>query len=231
MPSRQKTLYFLSSTLVTAISVGVLGYGLSTNWAIVTMDCARSDNNLFNGTAEVIYTFFNGTLTRDSCPSFGSRDNFEVFAMLAKIGGSSLALHSLVMSLLVLCFLFSAASILISLYNSISNPYETYMGPVGVYASSCLSACLSVLVLIVFVLNVTFTNLAEETVRNFTQAIPVELKNKSAEMQLGYYLVIPYAVLSLLAVGVTYMYDHTAYTHRREQQKPTEDAPKEIMMY
>lgn len=93
------------------------------------------------------------------------------------------------------------------------------------------TACLSVLVLIIFVLNVKFTNMAEETVRDFTQAIPVELKNKSAEMQLGYYLVIPYVVLSLLTIGIIYMYDHAAYTHRKEQQKPTEDAPKEIMMY
>lgn len=93
------------------------------------------------------------------------------------------------------------------------------------------TVCFSVLVLIIFVLNVKFTNMAEETVRNFTQAIAVELKNKSAEMQLGYYLVIPYVVLSLLTIGVIYMYDHAAYTHRREQQKPTEDAPKEIMMY
>lgn len=97
----------------------------------------------------------------------------------------------------------------------------------------CLAstACFSVFVLIIFVLNVTFTNLAEETVRNFTSNIPVELKNKSAEMQLGYYLVIPYVVLSLIAIGVIYMYDHTTYTQRREQQKPTEDMPKEIMMY
>lgn len=73
--------------------------------------------------------------------------------------------------------------------------------------------------------------MAEETVRDFTQGIPVNLKNKSAEMLLGYYLVIPYAVLSLLTIGVIYMYDHATYTHRREQQKPTEDAPKEIMMY
>lgn len=77
MPSRKKTLYFLSSTLVTAISVGVLGYGLSTNWAKVTMDCARSDTNLFEGKAEVIYTFFYGILTRDDCPSFGNSNNFD----------------------------------------------------------------------------------------------------------------------------------------------------------
>lgn len=93
------------------------------------------------------------------------------------------------------------------------------------------TVCLSVLVLIIFVLNVKFTNMAEGTVRNFTQEIPVELKNKSTEMQLGYYLVIPYVVLSLVTIGVIYMYDHAAYTQRRAQQKPTEDAPKEIMMY
>ncbi|CAG01029.1 unnamed protein product [Tetraodon nigroviridis] len=180
--------------------------------------------------------------------------------MLGKIGGAPLALHSLVLCLLVLCFLFSAVSILISLYNSVSNPYETYMGPVGIYVSSSLSggwwrhvqkkdkkdieywvfqgflclasaACFSVLVLVIFVLNVKFTNMAEETVRDSTEGIPVELKNKSAEMQLGYYLVIPYVVLSLLTIGIIYMYDHAAYTHRKEQQKPTEDAPKEIMMY
>lgn len=59
--------------------------------------------------------------------------------MLGKIGGTPLALHALVLCLLVLCFLFSAASILTSLYNSVSNPYETYMGPMGIYVSSSIS--------------------------------------------------------------------------------------------
>lgn len=93
------------------------------------------------------------------------------------------------------------------------------------------AACLSVVALIIFVLNVNVTNMAEVLVENFTEAISVDLKNKSSMMQLGYYLVIPYTVLSLLAIGLIYMYDHAAYTHRREQQRPTEDAPKEIMMY
>lgn len=93
------------------------------------------------------------------------------------------------------------------------------------------AACLSVVALIIFVLNVSVTNMAEVLVENFTEGTPVDLKNKSSVMQLGYYLVIPYTVLSLLAIALIYMYDHAAYTHRREQQRPTEDAPKEIMMY
>lgn len=73
--------------------------------------------------------------------------------------------------------------------------------------------------------------MAEATLGELTDNNPVFLKNKSVDMQLGYYLVIPYVVLCLVAIGVIYMYDHAAYTQRREQQKPTEDAPKEIMMY
>lgn len=90
---------------------------------------------------------------------------------------------------------------------------------------------MSVLVLIIFVLNFTFTNMAEESIRSSAQASIEELRKSSSEMRLGYYLVIPYTVCSLLAIGVIYKYDHAAYVHRREQQKPTENAPKEIMMY
>lgn len=89
---------------------------------------------------------------------------------------------------------------------------------------------MSVLVLIIFVVNVNVTSMAEDLVRNL-DSIPVNLQRKSSEMQTGYYLLIPFSVLSLLAIAFIYMYEHAAYTHRREQQRPTEDAPKEIMMY
>lgn len=93
------------------------------------------------------------------------------------------------------------------------------------------AACLSVVTLIIFVVNVNVTSMAEDLVKLYADNIPVDLRNKSTEMGLGYYLVIPYTVLSLVAIALIYMYDHAAYTQRREQQRPTEDAPKEIMMY
>lgn len=62
-----------------------------------------------------------------------------VIPTLANIGGVNIVLHALAVLLLVLCLLFSALSILISLYNSVSNPYETYMGPIGIYVCSSLS--------------------------------------------------------------------------------------------
>lgn len=150
---------------------------------------------------------------------------------LANIGGVNIVLHALAVLLLVLCLLFSALSILISLYNSVSNPYETYMGPIGIYVCSSLSACLSFLVLILFVVNVQATDLTEKLVKNLANELEVKVRDESSQMQFGYYLVIPYTVLSLVAILLIYLYDHAAYTQRKEQQRPTEDAPKEIMMY
>ncbi|XP_061666566.1 clarin-3 [Syngnathoides biaculeatus] len=231
MPSTTKTLHFLSSALVTCVSVGVLGFAMSTAWATKAMACARFGSDFFNGSAAVTLELFDGRLEREICPLFGLPVDFEVFPKLLEIKGVPVVLHTVSLCLLVLCLLCSAVSILISLYNSVSNPYETYMGPVGVYTCSAISACLSVLVLILFVVNFFATAVAEDVVRSFTDNVPVELKIVSSEMLLGYYLLIPYAALSLLAIGLIYMYDHAAYTQRREQQRPTEDAPKEIMMY
>ncbi|XP_029312738.1 clarin-3 [Cottoperca gobio] len=232
MPSTKKSLHFLSSALLTAISIGVMGYCMSTQWAETTMDCTKSGDNFSNGTAVITWELFIGDLNRFYCPLFGAQESFQVIPTLVKIGQiTPVVLHALVLCLLALCLLCSACSILISLYNSVSNPYETYMGPVGFYVCSSLSACLSVVVLIIFVVNVTVTSMAEDLVKSSSENIPAELRNKSSQMKLGYYLVILYSVLSIFAIVVIYQYEHAAYTQKREQQRPTEDAPKEIMMY
>ncbi|XP_042363371.1 clarin-3 [Plectropomus leopardus] len=229
MPSNTKIVYYISSALVTAVSVGVMGFGMSGNWATTTMECTRIGSDFTNGSAEITWQLLDGYLYRVFCPSFGGEGSFEVIPAMLEAGVTFVALHGTVLCLLALCLLFSACSILISLYNSVSNPYATYMGPVGVYVCSSLSACLAVVVLIIYAVNVAATNMAEELVKGMYD--DADLRNTSSEMKLGYFLIIPYIVLSLTAIVVIYMYDHAAYTHRREQQRPTEDAPKEIMMY
>lgn len=93
------------------------------------------------------------------------------------------------------------------------------------------AACLSVIVLILFVVNISATNMAETFVEKFTEGVPVALKGKVSVMEVGYYLVIPYTVLSLIAIALIYTYEHAAYTRKKEQQKPTEDAPVDLTMY
>ncbi|XP_028989984.1 clarin-3 [Betta splendens] len=225
MPSAVKMLFFLSSALATVVAVGLLGYGMSARWATVTMSCAKKGTGNFNGSALITMGLFSGELQRQFCP-FGNTDKFQVFSVLQ---GTAVSLHAVVLVLLGLGLLFSACTILISLYNSVSNPYETFMGPSGVYACGSLSACLSFVALIIYVVNATATSMAEDVVKSDNS--DVELRDQSSAMEIGYFFVVPYAVMSLVAVAVIVVYDRAAYTHRREQQRPTEDAPKEIMMY
>ncbi|KAM4525126.1 clarin-3 [Odontesthes bonariensis] len=231
MPSLTKSLHFSSSALITSVSVCVLGFAISTDWAKIERPCAMEGSTLFNGSAAITLGLFDGILIRLSCPSFGASAGFEVIPTLREKGTTPLVLHILVVCLLALCLLFSAGSILISLYNIFSNPYETYMGPVGVYTCSSISACASLVILIIFVVNVSVTNIADDLITVIIPDIQIELGDKSMQMGVGYYLVIPYLVLTVFAIVLVYMYQHVAYTHRREQERPTEDAPKEIMMY
>lgn len=77
MPSTQKILYFMCSALATAVSVGVLGYGMSTWWAQTTIQCARSESDFINGTAVITFSLFKGVMARSLCPLFGGTDSFE----------------------------------------------------------------------------------------------------------------------------------------------------------
>lgn len=77
MPSTKKTLHFISSALATSISVGIIGYGMSTKWVVTTMECAQKDSGVYNGSAEITLTLFDGILERSSCPLFGATDRFQ----------------------------------------------------------------------------------------------------------------------------------------------------------
>lgn len=230
MPSLLKILYFLGCASCTSLSVGILGLAMSQTWAQTRMECARYGNDTFDGIAVITWDLFNGLYQRQNCPLVGTTSDFQVFPELQN-SGAPVVLCALVVLCLVLCLLCSAFTILIALYNSVSNPYQTYMGPIGLYVCSSVSAALSVLVLILYAVTVSATEMAETLVLNYAGGSEVETRNKSSQFDLGYFLVIPYTVLSLAAIVLIYLYDHSAYTLRQEQQRPTEDAPKEIMMY
>uniref|UniRef100_A0AAY4BVH7 Clarin 3 n=1 Tax=Denticeps clupeoides TaxID=299321 RepID=A0AAY4BVH7_9TELE len=214
MPSPKKTLHFLCSMLACAGGVAILGYGMSVQWVMTNMTCSPTNtSNTKDGNASVTLGLFDAKL--------------QLYLSLKALTGAALALHCLVISLLALALLGSAGSIFISLYNSISNPYETYFGPLGLYF--CCSASASFLALIIFVTNVHVHNFAEDQVRE--NVGNVNLTMLKTNMQLGFFLILPYMLLHLLAVLMVYLYVHAAYTRQKEQQRPTEDAPKEIMMY
>ncbi|XP_051958107.1 clarin-3-like [Xyrauchen texanus] len=230
MPSTKKLLHFLSSACVSAAGVAVLGYGMSTNWADSTLSCAPISSDIFNGTAKLTIRLFNGTEEKNSCPRFDQfGESVQVFQRLISAGGAPIILHILVVALLVVALLGSAGSILVTLYNSFSNPYQTYMGPIGLYACSGLSACVATLAMILYVLNVYPVQMFQALV--FAKAENVRLRQDKTGLLVGFYLVIVYICANLIAILLVYLYVHSAQTRRKEQEKPTEDAPQDIMMF
>ncbi|XP_043109167.1 clarin-3 [Puntigrus tetrazona] len=228
MPSGKKLAHFFSSAALCAAGVVVLGFGMSTDWADAVLDCAPPGGE-FDGTSSLTTGLFNGTETKIRCPRIDSPGKaVDVFTRLAKLAGAPIILHGLVVILLSLALLGSAGSILVTLYNSFSNPYQTYLGPIGLYTCSGLSVCMSTLALILYVSNVYLGEMFQTLVKADAS---VELKDPKITLKVGFFLLIPYIGVNLLAILVVYLYVHAAYTRRKQQEKPTEDAPKEIMMY
>ncbi|XP_062859730.1 clarin-3 [Trichomycterus rosablanca] len=228
MPSVQKILYFLSSAILIMIGVAVLGYGMSAEWASATMACGSSESSSYAGSATIQMGLFKCNEIKEFCPFFSGTEEVQVFQRLGKRGGAAVALQALVVVLLVLALVASAGSITVTLYNSVSNPYETYMGPIGLYICSGLSACSAILAMVLYLINILGIKLAKEIMLG---AFDVKLKDQTVEFLVGFYMLLPFIVVNMLAILLVYIYAHAAYTQRREQQKPTEDAPKEIMMY
>lgn len=229
MPSTKKTLHFLSCALVSVLGAALLGFGMSANWSKMTFNCTGVP---VPGSAVVTLSIFTGSALRDGCPNYKQSDSFSVIPQLSKTGGAPVVLHGLITGLCVICLIFSALSILIALYNSVSNPYETYMGPIGIYVCSASSTILSAVIICMHIANVLGTGMMEGVVRTLPNSgDSLVLNRRSAEMKVGFCMLIPYLVLSLSAIALIYTYQHAAYTHKREQHKPTMDEPKEIMMY
>ncbi|KAF7705549.1 clarin-3 [Silurus meridionalis] len=229
MPSAEKILYFLSSAVLSVVGVAVLGYGMSAEWASSTLACSPTENDLFNGSATIRMGLFNGKEIKISCPRFDSVEpEIAVFKKMANVKSAGIGLHATVVVLLVLALVASAGSILITLYNTMSNPYETYMGPIGLYACSGLSACLAFLAIVLYLINLLGINIAKDMLLLDLKGM---LKDEVVTFLVGFYMILPYITVNLLAILLVYLYAHAAYRQRQEQQKPTEDAPKEILMY
>ncbi|MBN3299030.1 CLRN3 protein, partial [Amia calva] len=226
MPSTTKTLSFLSGALCTAICASILCFTLASNeWIFSTMICKGFNQTEGNGTAYITFGLFQAVGSRSACPTFGTP-----LTITGERGGAPNILHNMVIAFIILSLISSALSFIITMYNSVSNPFETYMGPLGLYTTSSISAILILLSIILFVVNAETSALSAEIIKGDIQE-NVDLYDIQNTMKYTFYLLIPALVCSLLAITVIYIYEHARYHQQKEQERPTEDAPKEVMMY
>lgn len=89
-------------------------------------------------------------------------------------------------------------------------------------------ACLAFLAMVLYLINLFGIKIAKEML---VLGLDAFLKDEVVTFQVGFFMILPYIIVNLLVTLLVYLYAHAAYRQRQEQQKPTEDAPKEILMY
>ncbi|KAH0507984.1 Clarin-3 [Microtus ochrogaster] len=224
MPTTQKTLMFLSGFLTSLGSVVVICSILGTQ-AWVTSTIFFTDT-ISNGTIVITYGLFRGISTQDLSEGLQELDkNFEGI-----LGNSSQkTLHLVAILFLVLSLGTSVLSSIFTFYNSISNPYQTFLGPMGVYTWNGLSATFVFLTMVLFVGNTESNHLSEE----LSHKLYTDITIKTTTHSYGYsfWLILLVILLNIVTVIIIIFYQKARYQQKQEQRKPVEYAPRDGILF
>ncbi|XP_005064327.1 clarin-3 [Mesocricetus auratus] len=226
MPTTQKTLMFLSGFLTSLGSVVVICSILGTQ-AWITSSIFFTDV-ISNGTIVITYGLFRGTSARHL--NEGLQDLDKNFDVLGTLGNSSQkTLHLVAIIFLVLSLGAALLSSVFTFYNSISNPYQTFLGPVGVYTWNGLSASFVFLAMVLFVGNAESNHLSEELSQKFYP----EITNERTTHTYGYsfWLILLVIFLNIVTVVIIIFYQKARYQQKQEQKKPVEYASKDGILF
>ncbi|XP_007934991.1 clarin-3 [Orycteropus afer afer] len=226
MPTRKKTLMFLSSFLTSfgsfVVTCSILGLP-----AWVRSEITISDN-ISNGSVIISYGLFRGTSNQDLNDGLAELPkDFEVLGTLSN--SSQKTLHSVVILFVVLSLLTSLLSSGFTLYNSISNPYQTFLGPTGVYTWNGLGASCVLLAMILFVANTQSNHISEKLL----QVLYPVATDKGATHSYGtaFWLMLLVILLNVVTVVITIFYQKARYRKKQEQRKPMEYAPRDGILF
>ncbi|XP_045710263.1 clarin-3 [Phyllostomus hastatus] len=229
MPTTKKTLMFLSSFLTSFGAFVVICAVLGTQqWVRSTIAVSDSSSN---GSIVITYGLFRGQSTQELQGGLAEGDkDFEVLGTLAQ--SSPKTLHSVVISFLTLSLATSLLSAGFTFYNSISNPYQTFLGPLGVYTWSGLSASLAFLASVLFVANVQSNRLSEELARALYPPHPPAARRVEAHgYGYSFWLTLLVLLLNGATVTIVVLYQRARLRRKQEMRKPMEDAPRDGILF
>ncbi|KAJ7422570.1 Clarin-3 [Willisornis vidua] len=131
---------------------------------------------------------------------------------------------------LVLSLLSSLLSSGFTCTNTVSNPYQTFLGPIGVYTWNSTCGILSLLAMILFPVNIEAHSLSEELSHGCSTSLE---RHISSEHTYGYsyWILLLILTLNVASLTIIYFYDHARYSKKKEQERPIENAPKDVILF
>ncbi|NXH26164.1 CLRN3 protein, partial [Myiagra hebetior] len=227
MPSRKKTSMFASAFCTCVSSFVVICVVLATpQWVSSEVRFSRTNATV---TVSLAYGLFRGT-----CEQFidarlqVSQTTFQVADNLSSPRSRSLNVAIIVV--LVLALLSSLLSSAFTCTNAVSNPYQTFLGPIGVYTWNSVCGVLTLIAMILFPVNVQGNSLSEELARACSTSLQTRLGSKH-NYGYSYWIMLLILFLNAASLIIIYFYDHARYSKKKEKERPMENAPKDVILF
>ncbi|NXO85442.1 CLRN3 protein, partial [Sitta europaea] len=132
--------------------------------------------------------------------------------------------------LLVLALLSSLLSSGFTCTNAVSNPYQTFLGPLGVYTWNCTCGVLILTAMILFPVSVEGNSLSEELAQGCSSSLQAHLGSRHS-YGYSYWIMLLILFLNIASLTIIYFYDHARYSKKKEQERPIENAPKDVILF
>ncbi|NWR87184.1 CLRN3 protein, partial [Furnarius figulus] len=227
MPSRKKTTMFASAFCSCVSSFVLICVVLATQqWVSSKVRFTRTNTSV---TINLDYGLFQGTC--EQLVEAGlqvSKKTFQVADSLSSTETRSTNVAIIV--ILVLSLLTSLLSSGFTCTNTVSNPYQTFLGPIGVYTWNSICGILILIAMILFPVNIEAHNLSEELAYGCSTSLEKCIYSKHS-YGYSYWLMLLILLLNTASAIIIYFYDHARYSKKKEQERPIENAPKDVILF
>ncbi|NXI47815.1 CLRN3 protein, partial [Galbula dea] len=227
MPSRKKTTMFASAFLTSLCSFVLICVVLATQHWMSSEVCLSSTES--KATVSLTYGLFSGTCKQSVSAGIEvSESTFQVADILRSTTAKSTITAIIV--ILVLSLLTSLLSSGFTCTNAVSNPYQTFLGPIGVYTWNSLCGILTLIAMILFPVNIEEHSLSVELARG---CFPFLQEHISSAHTYGYsyWIMLLIILLNIASIVIIYFYDHARYSKKKQQERPIENAPKDVILF
>ncbi|NWZ31704.1 CLRN3 protein, partial [Asarcornis scutulata] len=226
MPTREKKLMFGAAFLTSVLSFVIICVVLGTQrWISSTVYFSQSNSST---SVTVTYGLFSGTCASTIHVGVQVSDtNFQVAELL---NSTRKAINVTIIVLLVLSLLCSLLSSGFTFTNTVSNPYQTFLGPIGVYTWNAIGGFFTLIVMILFAVNVQGNNLSVELAIKCASTQQNHTGSKH-NYDYSYWILLLHILFSCATIVIIVFYSCARYTKKKEQERPIENASKDVILF
>ncbi|XP_061202714.1 clarin-3 [Neopsephotus bourkii] len=227
MPSRTKTAMFGSAFFTCLCSFVVICVVMaSQHWMSSEVRFLGTNSST---TVSLTYGLFSGTCAQSVDAGLQvSSKTFKVADNLSDTSAKSMITSIIV--ILVLSLLSSLLSSGFTCTNAVSNPYQTFLGPIGVYTWNSLCGIFTLIAMILFPVSIEENSLSVKLAQGCFAFLQTHVGSEHT-YGYSYWIMLLIILLNIASIITIYFYDHARYSKKKEQERPIENAPKDVILF